>query len=137
MNAKLILMLGALGLLMAAASLSGLVRTGTETWVSIAIAILIGVLAGRMAPRRPFLHGLLAGGLCFILGLLLQAAFFDRYLSLNPSAAAQFQSLPSGISARTVVLIAAPILAVCYGLAIGLLAWIVARLTRRSPTAPA
>jgi hypothetical protein len=137
MNVKLILMLGALGALEAAAVLAGLVRTGVEGYVTAAMSIVIGVIAGVSAPRKPFLHGLLAGGLANMVGPLILAAFFDRYLSLNPDAVKSLQALPAGVAPRAVVLVGAPVLGILYGLCVGLLAWIVSKATRRSPKTPA
>jgi hypothetical protein len=137
MNVKLILMLGALGALEAAAALAGLVHAGIEGYVTAALAILIGVIVGLSAPRQPFLHGLLAGGLANMLEPLILAVFFDRYLILNPKAVQSLQALPAGISPRAVVLVAAPVLGVLYGLCIGLLAWIISKATRRNPKIPA
>ena len=137
MNVKLILMLGALGALEAAATLAGLMHSGVEGYVTAALAILIGVIAGLSAPRQPFLHGLLAGGLANLVGPLILVVFFDRYLSLNPNAVRSLQALPAGIAPRAVVLVAAPVLGLLYGLCIGLLAWIVSKATRRSPKTPA
>jgi len=136
MNVKLILMLGALGALEAAAMLAGLIHAGVEGYVTAALAVLIGVIAGLTAPRRPFLHGLLAGGLATMLEPLILAAFFDRYQSLNPDAVKSLQALPAGIAPRAVVLVAAPVLGILYGLCIGLLAWIVSKVARRSSQSP-
>jgi hypothetical protein len=136
-NAKLILMLGALGVLEAAASLAGLLHAGAEWPVSCAIALVVAVIAGRAAPHRPFLHGLLAGALAFGIPPVLQAVFFQRYVALNPQVTGAFASLPKGISPRAVVLAGACLVSVLGGLAVGLLAWIVSKLGSRRPKTPA
>jgi len=72
-----------------------------------------------------------------MVGPLILALFFDRYLSLNPNAVKSLESLPAGISPRAVVLVGAPVLGILYGLCVGLLAWIVSKATRRNPKIPA
>jgi len=137
MNARMILALGALGVLDAVASLTGLVRAGMEWPLSCAIAVVIGVVCGWKAPNRPFLHGLLAGGIAFLIPPVAQVLFFDRYVALNPKVTQAFATLPAGVSPKMVVTVSAFMLALCGGLVVGLLAWIVSKVTRRNPRTPA
>jgi hypothetical protein len=135
MNLPLVALLVLFGLAMGLGTLAGVIPTGLELPLWLVIAVICGVWIGMKVTRLTFLHGLLAGLLAFLVSPLLQVAFFDTYLRNNPLAAQSLKSVPPGMSPRLFVAIISPVIAIVYGLCVGLLAWLAAKLMRRGKPA--
>lgn len=136
MNARLVVTLSLLGLLIGIGSVTGIIRSGIESvaWIGVCIVSAIAII--RVAPGRPFRHGFVTGFLGGVLSQLVQVLFFDRYLAFNTDATAGFQRLPPGLPPRIFVLLCSPFVAAFFGVLIGALAWAGARVLRkRTPAA--
>src|SRR5438552_1783326 len=110
MSFRLVLTLSLAGLLVGLATILGLVHSGIESILWLAIGLLFAFVIAARAPSRPFLHGFLSGLLAGILCEIVQAALFDRYLAANPKAAESFNALPTGTSPRVLLIRASPII---------------------------
>lgn len=128
MNWCLVLSLALLGVAMGVLSLFGLTRHGIEPALWLVIALLGAFWIGRRAGAKPFLHGLLAGLGCGALNGLVQAAFFGRYLASNPESAEAFSKTPGGLDPRLFVLVFSTVIGIVYGLVVGGLSVLAARM---------
>lgn len=135
MNARLILSLSLLGLLVGIGAVTGLTPSGWELPIWCVIALVCAGVLARQAPGKLFLHGFLTGFIAGLLATLCQALFMNQFLAHNPKAAATFKTLPAGISPAVFVVVAAPIWGLALGAVIGLLTWIWGRFTRPKPAA--
>ncbi|HEX9759289.1 MAG TPA: hypothetical protein VGA40_00140 [Candidatus Acidoferrales bacterium] len=126
LNWKLILGLAAVGLLSAAITLWGGMRQA-ETWLSLAIALGLGMIIAAKAPGRYFVHGFWAGALGALVEILVEVPFADRVMANNPDLREAVAAFPSSVSPGVVLLIAAPFAAPISGLITGFLAWLVAK----------
>jgi hypothetical protein len=136
MNFRLVLTLSLVGVLIALGTTFGLLHAGVEKFAWLAACVLLAVVVAMRAPGRPFLHGLFAGLLAGVLCQIVQAILFDRYLAQNPTVADSFKRLPPGLSPQVLLLVSSPVTGAIYGVVIGLLAWLVARVAKRR-SAPA
>jgi hypothetical protein len=136
MKLPLIAVITLLGIGMGFATLVGAIPRGFELPLWLVIALLAAILIGRISQRR-FLNGFLAGLLSGLASPIVILLFFDSYLAKNPAAAQTFSSLPAaGMSPRLFMAILSPIIAICYGLAVGLLAMLAGKvLGRKAPAA--
>ena len=135
MNWKLIGTLALSGVVMGVLSLFGLTRHGIEPTLWLLIALGSAFVISKRAPRLYFLHGLLVGVLIGVANGLVQVVGFDTYLAHNPEAAEALAKSPGGADARTLLLIASPLIGSAYGLVLGGIAFVFARSTR--PKIPA
>lgn len=133
MDFAVMALLSFLGLAMGVATLAGLVPRGFELPLWLMIAVVAAIWIARRVERRVFLNGLLAGILAGLASPLVQVLFFDTYLRNNPDAVEAFQTLPAGLSPRTVVAVMGPVVALIYGLCLGLFAWVAGKALRRKP----
>ena len=134
MNVRLVLTLSLQGLLIGIGSITGIIRSGVESIVWIAVFVISAIAIIRRAPDRPFRHGFVAVFLAAVLSQLVQVVFFDRYLSYNPQSAASLKALPAGIPPRVFVLLLTPLVAAFFGVLAGGLAWAGARVFARKPS---
>lgn len=135
MNLPLVALLVLFGVAMGAGTLAGLFPNGLELPLWLVIAVISGLWIGSKVTRLTFLHGFLAGLGAGLASPLIQVLFFDAYLQNNPTAAQSFKSLPAGFSPRVFVAIISPVIAILYGLGVGLLAWLVGRIRRKRASA--
>ena len=131
MDFRRVMGLASLGLLVGVGGVLGVIPAGTELWLWIAIAIVASVVIARGVSTRHFANGFLTGFVGELLACLVQLLWFDTYLARNPAAAQSFGQLPPGMSPRLFVLVLTPIVAIVYGLALGAVCWLVARVVRR------
>ncbi len=131
MRWKVILLLSLFGLLMGALSLGGFTR-GIELWYWIAIAAISALVLARSAQQRHFLHGWFVGALSGLWNGTVQAAFFTTYAANNP-ASIQNTDGSSFVLTPTFVLIAGPIIGMIYGVVVGLLSQVTARILKPPP----
>jgi hypothetical protein len=135
MNVPLVLKLSLLGLIVGACSVTGIVRSGSEGYAWLVVAVVSALVIGRAAVTRRFLTGFVAGFLACVLSVLVQVAFFDRYLHFNPEAVNSFRSMPADVPPRILVLLLMPIVAAFNGCVVGFLSWVAARVLSRKPAA--
>jgi hypothetical protein len=130
MSLPLVGFLMLLGFGMGAATMVGAIPKGMELPLWVVIALLGAILAGRSPIRRRFLTGFFGGLLAGLASPLVILVFFDGYLKNNPSASQAFASLPASMSPRLFLAVLAPIIAIAYGLCVGLLAWVAGKVFR-------
>lgn len=123
MSLPFILLLMLFGLAMGSATLVGAIPKGVELPLWLVIAVTAAILIGRAPIRRRFLTGFLGGLLAGLGSPVVILLFFDAYLRNNPSASQAFATLPATMSPRLFLAALGPIIAIVYGLCIGLLAW--------------
>lgn len=128
MNLPLVVLFSLSGLAMGAATLAGVIPRGLELPLWAVIAVIAAILIGRSPIRRRFLSGFLTGFLAWLLSLVVILLFFDAYLKNNPSATQAFSTLPPNMSPRLFLAVLAPIIAICYGLVIGVLSMLAGKL---------
>lgn len=136
MNFRLVLMLAAAGVLIGLGIVYAVLPSGVETVAWLVLAVVFALVVARAATGRAFLHGLLAGFLAGAFALVVEIALFSTYLARNPRAAESFQQLPAGVSAPLFVALVGGVISVCYGLVVGGLSALAAKMLRRS-TPPA
>lgn len=130
MNWKVILPLTSFGFLMGFASVFGFTQS-MEPLLWLGIAFFSAYWIAKYETAKPFLHGFVAAVLMGILNSIIQSAFFDIYLANNPATADQFTKIPGGISGRMFVLLVGPAVGSMYGLFVGLLTFLAAKLFQR------
>ncbi len=135
MNPRLILLLSATGVLIGLCSLMGVLPQNTELPLWAVLAVVFSIAVARGAARRFFLNGFLAATLAWILSTTITVAFFPRYLANNPTAAASFEQLPAGMPPRLVIAVLGILLALIYGVIVGGLSSLTAKIRRRTPSA--
>lgn len=120
MNTLLILGLGALGLVMGAASVRGY-TTKIEPICWVVIAIVSMIIIAKFGASHPFWHGFLAGSLMGTFNSIMQSVFFTQYLATHPQAEQFRNQIPGGLSMHIFFLIVGPLIGAIYGTVIGLL----------------
>jgi len=137
MNVPLVLRLSLLGLVVGVGSVTGIIRSKVEGVAWLVIALVSAAVIARAAVTRRFFTGFVTGFLACVLCVVLQTAFFDRYLHFNPDAVNSFHNLPTDVPPRVFVLLIMPIVALFNGCVVGCLAWVAARVLARKPAATA
>lgn len=132
MNAKLVLVLSTLGLLIGVLSLLGLTSGSVlalplEFWLWMVSAAVTALALARQAGARFFRHGFATGLLAGLWPAILMALFFDAYMANNPVYAEEFSAAPAGLSAKAFFLISAPLRALVWGVVIGALTWLASK----------
>ena len=135
MNVPLVLKLSLLGLVVGIGSVTGIIRSGSEGVAWLVIAFVCAIIIGRAAVTRRFLTGFVTGFLACVLCVLVQVAFFDRYLHFNPDAVNSFKNLPTDVPPRVFIVLIMPIVALFNGCAVGFLSWVAARVLSRKTAA--
>ena len=115
------------GVFMGVASVLGF-TSGIEGFLWLGIGLICASVIVWRAPGRSFQHGFLVGLIAGTVASLLQFLFFPTYMSNNPDLATRFFQVPGGLSARSFVLILAPIIGLVSGIVLGTVCWAVARL---------
>ena len=124
MNAKLILQLSLLGLVMAFATVYAISPT-VEPLAWLIIFPVSAYFIARRAPGSYFLHGLLVGLLNSVWITSAHLLLFDRYIASHAREAEMMAQMP--LSPKTMMLVTGPIVGVVSGIVIGVLALIVHR----------
>jgi len=119
------------GIAMGAASLFGLTQ-GIEWLLWLVIALICAFVFAQKLETGHFLAALMAGLFMSVLNGLIQAAFFDMYLSNNTMTAERFQQIPGGVDARIFVLIASVIIGAVYGSVMGLFALLARKFVKKN-----
>jgi hypothetical protein len=131
-NAKLVLLLSTLGLLVGVLSVLGLTSKSflavpLEFWLWITTAAVTALVLARRVGAAFFRHGFAAGALAGLWPALLMFLFFDAYMANNPVYAEEFSAGPGGLSPRVFFLISAPLRALAWGAVVGSLTWLASR----------
>jgi hypothetical protein len=134
MNWRLVLLLSLLGVAMTVPAVMGVFTETMEltAWVIIAVAAAL-LLAARGAGT--FGNGFMAGLLMGLWQHLLVFVLWDMYIAANPEFAATLaEDNPfKGMDPRLGMLIAGPVIALAYGLILGLLTWLAGRMLHHKP----
>jgi hypothetical protein len=131
MKWKLVFALAACAVIMGAASVLGYTQN-IEPFCWIAIAVVCAFVLARGVTQKLFLHGLYVGVAQGIVNGAIQAAFFNTYLRNNPDVAAQMSQNPFPFSPSVFVLLSSPLIGAAFGVAMGLLTLLAAKLVRRN-----
>ena len=133
MNWKIILLLTALGIAIAAASTYGIINSNYFLDVYMIIfAIVSGIVIYRTCSTSLFMHGVMVGLLSGIFGSWFQAAFFNTYLKNNPHSLDGFKNITGDLQPMYVLLFAGPFFGICYGIISGLTALMLNRVSKKS-----
>jgi hypothetical protein len=133
-NGKLILQLSLFGLAMGIATVF-FIPSNVEPWAWLAIFLICAFAIARMAPGKPFLHGLLLGIVNSVWVTGAHVIMFDAYLAHHAKEAEMMRSATMPVSPRLMMACVGPIIGVVSGAVIGLLAMGASRLVRRGRSA--
>ncbi|MEO8664977.1 MAG: hypothetical protein ABI462_05720 [Ignavibacteria bacterium] len=122
MNWKIILLLVLIGCAVAVASLFGLVYSKYEIVYWLVLGLASGFVIARTC-SRPFMHGVIVGLFTGILGSVIQAVFFDKYLMNNPASLDGFKNITTSLEPQYVLLFSGPFFGIAYGIVVGLIAF--------------
>ncbi len=117
----LMLLIGAMaGLTFAGLTIVAAIHGG-EHMVGLSMIVGIALLAVVVAPDAPKRNAFASGFLMALVAVLTQAAFLPIYFDNNPSY--QLIEIPFGLSARSYIILFAPIGAVVAGVVTAIFAW--------------
>jgi hypothetical protein len=133
-NGKLILQLSLFGLAMGIATVF-FIPSSVEPWAWLAIFLICAFAIARIAPGKPFLHGLLLGIVNSVWVTGAHVIMFDAYLAHHAKEAEMMRSATMPVSPRLMMACVGPIIGVVSGAVIGLLAMGASRLVRRGRSA--
>lgn len=117
MNWFIILLFSLFGIVMGALAVKGYTQK-IEPFLWLCFGIVVALVLSRNIDHKPFLHGLFIGLAWGIANGLIQSAFFDRYLSNNPSIQQNFDKV-TFIKARYFPLLTGPVIGLITGLVLG------------------
>jgi hypothetical protein len=106
-----------------------------EPWAWLAIFLICAFAIARVAPGKPFLHGLLLGIANSVWVTGAHVILFDAYLAHHAKEAEMMRSATMPVSPRLMMACVGPIIGVVSGAVIGLLAMGASRLVRRGRSA--
>jgi len=121
MNWKLILQLSMFGLAMGIATVF-VIPSNIEPLFWLAIFFICAYLIAARAPGRLFLHGLALGVANGVWMTGFHMLFAAQYIASHPQEAAMMQSMPLPTHPRIMMAIIGPVIGVCSGALLGLLA---------------
>jgi len=117
----LVLLIGALaGLTFAGLTIFAAIH-GAEHIIALAMFVSVALLATIAAPGAPKRNAFVGGFLAALFAVLTQAAFLPIYFENNPSY--QLIEIPFGLSARSYIILFAPLGAVVAGVVTAIFAW--------------
>ena len=139
MDGKLVFSLSLMGLGIGTLSVVGVtsmkVGLPVEFWLWMTSAGISVYAIRKHAPGKFFRHGLLTGVLAGIYAPLIQLTMIKSYLANNPEYVEKIAALPLDLSPRMVVLLSLPFVAIAWGLFLGVVTWIGAKVfPRAKPT---
>ena len=117
MDWKIIALMSAIGLIMGLLSVKGFTQK-IEPVLWLLFSIATSLIVSKNIDGKLFLHGLLIGTAWGIFNGMIQSAFYEIYLSNNPSLQQKFQK-NSFIQPRYFVLVTAPVIGLITGLILG------------------
>ena len=117
MDWKIIAILSVIGLVMGLLSVKGFTQK-IEPVLWLLFSIATSLILSKNIEQKPFFHALLIGIAWGICNGVIQSAFFDSYLTNNPSLQQNFQK-QSFIRPRYLGLVTGPIIGVITGLILG------------------
>ena len=126
MNWTIILLLASFGLLMGLLSINGYTQK-IEPFLWLVFGIIVAYILSRNINNKPLLHALLIGLFWGVLNGASQSAFFDQYLTNNPSLQERFKQ-STFIQPRWLVLISGPVIGLITGILIAGLTWLFKRM---------
>ena len=134
MNWKLILSLSLFGLAMAIAT-AFMHISNTAQWVLwFAIMIICAVVIARNAPGKYFLHGFLVSIVNSFWITVTHILLFNTFVSNNPEMAEMSAKMPMlAEHPKRLMAVVGPIYGICFGLVLGLFAFVAAKLMKRGP----
>ncbi len=134
MNWRLIFLLSLFGLAMGLGTVF-FISQRLEPWCWLVIFLFSAWVLRDTA--RPFLNGLLVGVLNSVWITASHIIFVRTYLAMHAPEADMMQRLPPSVSPRLMMSITGPLVGIISGVIIGVLAFIAAKLVRKSGPAVA
>ncbi len=116
------------GIVMGFASVFGLTQN-YEFIYWLIIAVISGIVIAKVADRQIFTKGVVVGLFMGIFNAVIQAAMFDTYLQRNPESLDGFKRLPMTLEPQYVILFSGPFIGILYGIVIGLIAFLIDKIT--------
>ncbi|MBX7041866.1 MAG: hypothetical protein K1X85_03095 [Ignavibacteria bacterium] len=122
MNWKLVMILVAVGAVMAVLSVYGVLQSGFELIIWILFGLISAYLIAKTGGRMPFVEGVVVGILSGLVNAVIQSAMFNTYLLNNPESLDGFRELPVAMQPQYVLLFAGPFIGLIYGIVLGIIA---------------
>lgn len=122
MNWKLVIILVAMGAVMAVLSVYGILQSGFELVIWILFGLISAYLIAKIGGRMPFVEGTVVGILSGLVNAVIQSAMFNTYLLNNPQSLDGFKELPVAMQPQYVLLFAGPFIGLIYGVVLGIIA---------------
>ncbi len=122
MNLKLVIILVAMGAVMAVLSVYGILQSGFELVIWILFGLISAYLIAKIGGRMPFVEGTVVGILSGLVNAVIQSAMFNTYLLNNPQSLDGFKELPVAMQPQYVLLFAGPFIGLIYGVVLGIIA---------------
>jgi hypothetical protein len=132
MNWKLVIILVAVGAVMAVLSVYGILQSGFELVIWILFGLISAYLIAKTGGRMPFVEGTVVGVLSGLVNAVIQSAMFDKYLLNNPQSLDGFKELPVAMQPQYVVLFAGPFIGIIYGIIVGIIALSLRKIVREN-----
>lgn len=133
MSWRLILGLSLFGLAMSVATVF-VIPPKVEPVVWLVIFLICAYIIARLAPGRPFLHGLMVGIVNSVWVTAAHILFFTAYMANHPKEAAMARSMP--LPPKLMMAVTGPLIGVISGLVLGLFAYIAGRFVRPARAVP-
>jgi hypothetical protein len=126
MNWSLILILAAIGVILSALIVFGILPA--TIWLSLGFVLIAAVVIGHQVSHKIFLHGFLTAVIWSVIGGALQFIFWDKFMANNPQVQAKMAQVPEGMDIRPWMAGGMVVGAVAYGAILGGLAMLFAKL---------
>jgi len=134
MNWKLIFGLSLFGLAMAIATVFMHIPNVTQWILWFAIMIVCAFLIARNAPGKYFLHGFLVSIVNSFWITVTHILLFNTFVTNNPEMAEMSAKMPMlAEHPKRLMAIIGPIYGICFGVVLGLFAFIASKLIKRPP----
>ncbi len=130
MNWKLVIILVAVGAVMAVLSVYGILQSGFELVIWILFGLISAYLIAKIGGRMPFVEGTVVGILSGLVNAVIQSAMFNTYLLNNPQSLDGFKELPVAMQPQYVILFAGPFIGIIYGIIVGIIALSLRKIVR-------
>lgn len=95
----------------------------------IVIAAFSGGVIAKSADRQIFTRGVVVGLFDWIFFAVIQAVMFNTYLANNPDSLDGFKEIPMALEPQYIILFSGPFIGILYGLFIGLIAFVIDKVT--------
>ena len=134
MNWKIVLVLSLLGVLIGIGNVFGLIM-GIEWLVWLVAAVITAFVIEKTCSKLFVTQGFLTGFLQALFQGLVTAIFYQTYLAHNLEVLDEISKMPADIAPEFYIIIASVLIGLVYGLFIGLVVFIIRKLSKKNPPA--